>query len=830
MGVELLEVRQFMASDLSAIGAASTAYLANNVSDDAFEENDSFQAAYNLGVLTEPKTISSLQLRDDADWFRFEMAGTGTAAHAVSFAFTHAAGDIDVELRNSSGAWLRSSTSTSDSERLSLEALPAGAYYVRVYGYNGANNPSYSMTIAPPVVVADDAYEDNDSMSRAYNLGGVVAPTTISNLQLRDDADWFRFDTAAVGSSQSAVSFAFSHASGDIDVQLYSSSGALLGTSGGATDSERLSLDTLPAGTYYVRVYGFNGARNPSYSMTISPPVVVVDDRYEDNDSISQAANLGSLTAATTVSNLVMRDGQDWFRFRQGGTGTASDYVQVDFRNANGDLDVRLFNASGSLIGQSTSTSDRERISLEGLPAGDYFVQVYGYNGASNGSYSLTVDPGANSFTPTRTLYLNFEGIRLSAATLRGYAGSDWSPQGIDPEGDGIQVSRFLNGRTDRDQIIAGITENLQRDLSVYGIGVQRITGAAVTGVGATTLFFGVNNIATSYGRSAHIAGDIDFGNNNRTDIAFVSDEPYANTASAKLTFADVALHEAGHTFGLFHVNSVVGGVIYNETMGLRYSTPSSEWVRDTSFMDRTFVEYSNHGGGRGSQNAHQTLLANFGLASRNVNASQIVLTDSSVANQFVVTASNAADNISIRQLGVGSIELIVNGQVHVLSGVESVRINTGGDRNDRVTYLNTLTTQVIVDRSVPMISAVLLPKVAVSEATEWNRSDLRAHQDEDRHNLSSDVIVGALAGLRSTERRVPGGSTCQLVESRPGAISTASRDVWFESLERSRTSVIDPEWQGAPRHDERTHAELADAALGQLLGQMHDSFKSSSR
>ena len=36
-------------------------------------------------------------------------------------------------------------------------------------------------------------------------------------------------------------------------------------------DAEPISLTGRPAGTYYVRVYGYIGADNPSYSLSVSP-------------------------------------------------------------------------------------------------------------------------------------------------------------------------------------------------------------------------------------------------------------------------------------------------------------------------------------------------------------------------------------------------------------------------------------------------------------------------------------------------------------------------------------------------------------------------------
>ena len=66
-----------------------------------------------------------------------------------------------------------------------------------------------------------------------------------------------------------------------------------------------------------------------------------------------------------------------------------------------------------------------------------------------------------------------------------------------------------------------------------------------------------------------------------------MSDEWWGSVDSTALALADVVLHEAGHTYGLFHVDTVMDGVALPESMGLRYSEPDKAlWVQDTSFMD----------------------------------------------------------------------------------------------------------------------------------------------------------------------------------------------------------------------------------------------------
>lgn len=115
--------------------------------DDSYEQNDTFLTAHDFGTVTSPTTIPNLVQADSNDWYRFTIAQRSAGTDNVGIRFTHADGDVDLELYNASGRRLRVSNGVSDSESISLSNLAAGAYFVRVFGYRGATNPNYSLTI-----------------------------------------------------------------------------------------------------------------------------------------------------------------------------------------------------------------------------------------------------------------------------------------------------------------------------------------------------------------------------------------------------------------------------------------------------------------------------------------------------------------------------------------------------------------------------------------------------------------------------------------------------------------------------------------------------------
>jgi hypothetical protein len=519
----------------------------------------------------------------------------------------------------------------------------------------------------------------------------------------------------------------FQHALGDIDVDLLDSNGSTVRTSYGIDNEESLNLQGLPSGNYTLRVFGYQRALNPSYTLRFDMPN---DDSYEDNDSLSTARNLGTVNNSIDISSLAMMDGHDWYRIRMPNTPGSDSTVEIRFQHQQGDLDLELYDSTGQLVRWSNGIVDNESVGLNGLQAGDYYVHVFGYSGAANPNYSLHV-AGSQSGSAGHNLWVNFDGIEITAAQLQSWS-TDWSlgRQHLDESGDGIRVRPFLEHDSlwgQRENVISNILNYLQQDLSPYGISVRRWTGTAVANEGETTIFVGTRDEG-----HPHIAGDVDFGNNNRTDIAFVGNENWGNAADTAMALSDVILHEAGHTYGLFHVNTLVGGTLYAESMGLRYSSSQDNWLQNSSFLDRTFVEYADHGGGRGSQNTHQTMLRNFGLLT-SPDPSYVVQFASRPNGEYEVVLSASMDIVQAQRLPNGHLELSVNGEYWEFGAdIQRLRIQTGGDSTDRLQISDDPAIEVVAGGSAT--TAALATKMPAWEEAVWSGSMwlLQGHTDGD--------------------------------------------------------------------------------------------------
>lgn len=119
-------------------------------------------------------------------------------------------------------------------------------------------------------------------------------------------------------------------------------------------------------------------------------------DAYESNNTsgtaraISTNSDINALISSSTD--------RDWFRFT---TTSPNTNIRINLTNLPADYDIRLYNSSLSqlAISQNGGTTS-ETITRNTSSAGTYYIQVYGYNGASNAStcYKLRVNVGSTAF------------------------------------------------------------------------------------------------------------------------------------------------------------------------------------------------------------------------------------------------------------------------------------------------------------------------------------------------------------------------------------------------------------------------------------------------
>jgi hypothetical protein len=332
---------------------------------------------------------------DGADWFRFEITGLPTPSldledNAVSVDTSN--GRLYLDLFDAAGALL---PVMEVNDRISVESLPLGTYYVRVTGWSR----DYDLTIDAP---QDDDFEDNDTRARAYDLG--TSPDRF-DASLADGVDWYRFTTVGFGDEHDKITvqreLPYGQALVDVGMRLYNLGGHLIGSAHAATGDVSVSLDGLKPGTYDVEVYG---SPNAAYEMEFRGPR---DDMYEDNDTQSTAHDLGTLFQYRDVgaSPGELADAADWYSFTL--QDTESNFVAwLRFSHDQGNLDLEIYDENGALLGRSRTNQHYERVELQGLTGGRrYYARVYSSSVIDVGP-GLVEDLGSPQFNPDYSLQI----------------------------------------------------------------------------------------------------------------------------------------------------------------------------------------------------------------------------------------------------------------------------------------------------------------------------------------------------------------------------------------------------------------------------------------
>ncbi|UPT67451.1 MAG: T9SS type A sorting domain-containing protein [Sphingobacteriales bacterium JAD_PAG50586_3] len=160
---------------------------------------------------------------------------------------------------SSATSWTPASTTTNS---FALAGLTAGsAYQFQVQAVCGETSSNYSAAATFTTLsntTCTDTYESNETRTTSKviatnsNITAKIGSTT--------DKDWFRFSTT---SSARNIRVTLDQLPADYDIRLYNSNGSQLAISqNSGTTAESITRNTTSTGTYYLQVYGYNGANS----------------------------------------------------------------------------------------------------------------------------------------------------------------------------------------------------------------------------------------------------------------------------------------------------------------------------------------------------------------------------------------------------------------------------------------------------------------------------------------------------------------------------------------------------------------------------------------
>ncbi len=298
----------------------------------SFEPNETQATA--IAITSGTTNSAAISSATDIDYYKLV---TGSTSNNTFNLVGPAGVDYDLVIYNSGGTQIGAGTGATATETVALNSQAAGTYYIKVFGYSGANSATcYTINATAVGASCATAFESNETQATAATIAS--GATNSAAISTATDIDYFKVVTTGTANNTYSL---VGPAGVDFDMTVYNSAGTQIGagTSGSAT--ETVTINSQVAGTYYVKVFGYNGANSTScYTIRVAPA--------------------GALAAAAPISTE--------------NELTLYPNPTTDKLNLGGVYAGKLMNQ----LGQTVLLFDGSELSLKELKAGVYLLQVEG--------------------------------------------------------------------------------------------------------------------------------------------------------------------------------------------------------------------------------------------------------------------------------------------------------------------------------------------------------------------------------------------------------------------------------------------------------------------
>ena len=319
----------------------------------AFEPNETLATA---AIIASGVTNSAaITTTTDNDYFKI----VTTATSNIVYNLVGPSGvDYDMTILNSAGTSIGSGTGSTATETVTLNNQAAGTYYIRVFGYNGANSATcYTIKATATTVTGCASTYDVSTNGTAAGAATIPFNTDIKGLiSPSADNDYYKFVITTGGTA----TITLTTLPADYDLVLYSSNGTtqLAISQNGSTTSETITR-TYTAGTYYARVFGYNNANNATVCYTLKVQLGTAS-LVENPQEITKAGLLKIYPNPVT-----------------------DDYLNVSvLGNVDRKSVLSIFDAKGVLVRTINMTNNLQRIHVADLSKGVYTIKLN--NGEGN--------------------------------------------------------------------------------------------------------------------------------------------------------------------------------------------------------------------------------------------------------------------------------------------------------------------------------------------------------------------------------------------------------------------------------------------------------------
>jgi hypothetical protein len=326
----------------SGFTSAQFTTTAASVCASAFEPNETTAAA--ATIVSGATNSAAITTATDNDYFKI----TTTATSNIVYNLVGPSGvDFDMTIFNSAGTQLSTATSSTATETITLNNQAAGTYFIRVFGYNGANSAT-CYTIKATATTVTSCVSIYDNATNNTTTGAAVIPfnTNITGqINVGGDVDHYKFTFTRGGT----ITMTLNTLPANYNLRLVSSTGSVLSTSQrSGTNSETISYTVAAGATYYARVYGTNTSTFNATSC------------YTLRVALGTAARMQEFATADVEAF----------------PNPAQNQLNLRLNGFEGAAEIGVYSSNGTRMLTTKSTAGTISLDVSSLPSGVYMINV----------------------------------------------------------------------------------------------------------------------------------------------------------------------------------------------------------------------------------------------------------------------------------------------------------------------------------------------------------------------------------------------------------------------------------------------------------------------
>lgn len=306
---------------------------------DLFEQNDAPLSPVQIPAGTYNDLL--LCSPSDLDYYRVFVPAGATITGTINF--THADGDLDLRLLNSSNQQIDESRTMANSESVSATNSGMGANYtIAVISAGGTFSSYYQLDVDLQFA---DACSDDSNTGGTQGTAASVGTGAYDLTLCEGTEDWISLGN--VTSVDARIEF--KNELGDLDIELRDS-GGLVASSAGSANTEEIAMTGL-SGAHWLRIVPKGGAfvRN-NYDLWLSlnganPSVPYCPDVYERNDELAAVSEVTLPNVVQVPELIACGSEEDWYL--TGNLSATTYQLAMFYDHASGsDLDIAIWSAS----------------------------------------------------------------------------------------------------------------------------------------------------------------------------------------------------------------------------------------------------------------------------------------------------------------------------------------------------------------------------------------------------------------------------------------------------------------------------------------------------